>query len=154
MKIDKLTILASADDAVALEARLNGMEIDPPLAVSRFLSGTSWQVDALFEAPFDRSLLPALLDGVRLTAEPRIEPVAEQNWVAHVERTLKPIAAGPFLVHGPHDRAAAAGHPYAIEIEAGGAFGTAHHATTQGCLAARRRAVLGAATSQETKHAG
>lgn len=137
MKIDKLTILTSADDAVALEARLNNaLEIDPPLAVSRFLSGTSWQVDALFEAPFNRSLLPALLDGVRLTAEPRIEPVAEQNWVAHVERTLKPIAAGPFLIHGPHDRAAAAGHAYAIEIEAGGAFGTAHHATTQGCLQA------------------
>lgn len=136
MKIDKLTFLTSANDAVTLEARLNGLEVDPPLAVSRFVSGTDWQVDALFEAPLDRGLLAALTEGVTLVVESSIEPVAVQNWVAHVERTLKPISAGPFLVHGPHDRTAAAGHPYPIEIEAGGAFGTAHHATTQGCLAA------------------
>lgn len=136
VKIDKLTVLTSADDAVALEARLGGVEIDPPLAVSRFLSGMSWQVDALFEAPLTLARIEPVLEGIALHTPLAIAPVPATNWVAHVERTLKPIAAGPFLVHGPHDRAAAAGHPYAIEIEAGGAFGTAHHATTQGCLAA------------------
>lgn len=136
MAIEKLTVLTGAAGAARLVVRLEADEIDPPLAVSRFLAADGWQVDALFEAPFDRARLGALLDGVALAVPAEIAAVAETNWVAHVEATLKPIAAGPFLVHGPHDRAAAQSHPLAIEIEAGGAFGTAHHATTQGCLAA------------------
>lgn len=136
MAIEKLTVLTSAAGAACLVARLDADAIDPPLAVSRFLAADGWQVDALFEAPFDRRRLGALLDGVALAVPAEVSAVAEMNWVAHVEATLKPIAAGPFLVHGPHDRAAAHGHPLGIEIEAGGAFGTAHHATTQGCLAA------------------
>lgn len=136
MAIDKLTVTTDAAGASRLAARLEACEIDPPLAVSRFLAGDRWQVEALFEAPFDRDRLSALLDGVPLISPATVGAVAETNWVAEVEATLKPIAAGPFLVHGPHDRAAARTHPLAIEIEAGGAFGTAHHATTQGCLAA------------------
>lgn len=136
MSIEKLTVLSDAAGAALLVARLEADDLDPPLAVSRFLSGGGWQVEALFTAPFDRARLAPLLADLALAGPPAIAPVAETNWVAHVEATLKPIAAGPFLVHGPHDRAAAAGHPLAIEIEAGGAFGTAHHATTQGCLAA------------------
>ena len=136
MVLDKLTVLTDAAGALLLEARLGAIETDSPLAVSRFLSGAICQVDALFERPFDPAHLAGLLAGITLSGPPAIAPVAEQNWVAQVEATLKPIAAGPFLVHGPHDRAAASSHPLAIEIEAGGAFGTAHHATTQGCLAA------------------
>ncbi len=136
MAIERLTVLTSAAGVARLVARLDADEIDPPLAVSRFLAADGWQVDALFEAPFDRARLGALLDGVALAVPAEVCAVAETNWVAHVEATLKPITAGPFLVHGPHDRAVAHGHPLAIEIEAGGAFGTAHHATTQGCLAA------------------
>ena len=40
------------------------------------------------------------------------------------------------MVFGPHDRAEVGGGPFAIEIEAGEAFGTAHHPTTRGCLMA------------------
>ena len=136
MAIDKLTVLTDAAGASRLVARLEADEIDPPLAVSRFLAADGWQVDALFEAPFERERLDALLSGVSLAVPAEVFAVADTNGVAHVEATLKPIAAGPFLIHGPHDRTAAAAHPLAIEIEAGGAFGTAHHATTQGCLAA------------------
>jgi ribosomal protein L11 methyltransferase len=136
MSLVKLTVLTDAAGAAALETRLAALEPDPPLAVSRFLAEGDWTVEALFEAPLDRARLNDLLVGIRVEAPPAIAAVAERDWVAHVEATLRPITAGPFLVHGPHDRAAAAGHPLAIEIEAGGAFGTAHHATTQGCLTA------------------
>lgn len=136
MPIEKLTVQSDAAGASLLESRLSADGLDPPLAVSRFLAGGNWQVDALFDAPFDQARLVPLLDGIPLAVPPELVPIADRDWVAHVEATLKPIAAGPFLVHGPHDRALAAKHPLAIEIEAGGAFGTAHHATTQGCLAA------------------
>jgi ribosomal protein L11 methyltransferase len=139
--LDKLMVLTDAAGALLLESRLGAIEINPPLALSRFLAGGDWQVEALFAAPFEEARLAALLDGVAVAAPPIVAPVADRNWVAQVEATLKPIAAGPFLVHGPHDRAAAAGHAFAIEIEAGGAFGTAHHATTQGCLVALAEAV-------------
>ncbi|MEZ5923703.1 MAG: 50S ribosomal protein L11 methyltransferase [Hyphomicrobiaceae bacterium] len=135
--LDKITLLTDAEGALTLEARLAALDHEPPLATSRFLAPTGgWQVEALFEAPIDPARIASMTEGIPLLSPPAIEPVQEQNWVAHVEATLKPVAAGPFLVHGPHDRTAAAGHPHAIEIEAGGAFGTAHHATTQGCLAA------------------
>ena len=43
-------------------------------------------------------------------------------------------------MHGSHDRSAIHSH-WAIEIDAGRAFGTAHHGTTRGCLAAIDRIV-------------
>jgi len=62
------------------------------------------------------------------------EALPETDWVAHVLEGLTPVAAGRFLVHGSHDRAAPAKGRIRIEIEAGLAFGTGHHGTTAGCL--------------------
>ena len=49
---------------------------------------------------------------------------------------MKPIRVGQFLVHGRHDRDRRRANDIAIEIEAGEAFGTGHHGSTAGCLAA------------------
>jgi ribosomal protein L11 methyltransferase len=62
------------------------------------------------------------------------EMLPEIDWVAHTLAGLKPVAAGPFLVHGSHDRARRRSGRIPIEIEAGLAFGTGHHGTTAGCL--------------------
>jgi len=56
------------------------------------------------------------------------------DWVAKSLEGLKPVRAGPFLVHGSHDRDERRPGDLAIEIEAGLAFGTGHHGTTSGCL--------------------
>lgn len=78
---------------------------------------------------------------------PRSEAVAaipDLDWVAETQKALPPVRAGRFVVHGSHDRARACSQ-WAIEIDAGRAFGTAHHGTTKGCLLAIGR--LSAATA-------
>ena len=62
------------------------------------------------------------------------EILPETDWVAHTLAGLKPVIAGPFVVHGAHDRAHKRAARIAVEIEAGQAFGTGHHGTTAGCL--------------------
>jgi len=58
------------------------------------------------------------------------------DWVAHSQQGLPPVRAGAFVVHGSHDRERAHGPRLGIQIDAGEAFGTAHHGTTLGCLIA------------------
>jgi ribosomal protein L11 methyltransferase len=67
--------------------------------------------------------------------------LAEEDWVAKSLAGLAPVRAGRFLVHGAHDRDKRKPNDVAIEIEAGQAFGTGHHGTTAGCLAAIDRLV-------------
>lgn len=109
------------------------------LATSSFQDEAAggWQVDAYYaEEPSPATVLSRigglLASGAALT----IEDVPDENWVAVSQAALPPIQAGRFLVHGSHDRARVGRRRFGIEIDAGEAFGTAHHATTQGCLEA------------------
>ncbi|MEI9900105.1 MAG: 50S ribosomal protein L11 methyltransferase [Hyphomicrobium sp.] len=52
------------------------------------------------------------------------------------QAALPPVRAGRFIVHGSHDRDRIPYGPRSILVDAGEAFGTAHHATTLGCLLA------------------
>jgi ribosomal protein L11 methyltransferase len=65
--------------------------------------------------------------------------IPDLNWVALSQAALPPVRAHRFTVHGQHDRGRVPQGPNAILIEAGEAFGTAHHATTYGCLIALDR---------------
>ena len=58
------------------------------------------------------------------------------DWVTQSIRHLNPVKIGRFLIRGSHIKRC--GNPSVIELEinAGNAFGTGHHATTQGCLLA------------------
>ncbi len=64
--------------------------------------------------------------------------VPDTDWVAETQKSLPPVRAGRFTVHGSHARGRAFSQ-WAIEIDAGRAFGTAHHGTTKGCLLAIAR---------------
>jgi ribosomal protein L11 methyltransferase len=70
-----------------------------------------------------------------LREAPAIEAVPQADWVSLTQKGLAPVQAGHFFVHGSHDRGRIASQ-WAIEIDAGRAFGTAHHASTKGCLIA------------------
>ncbi len=141
MALTRLSI--SVADAQKVGALSNLLEaVDPvPQAQSIFRDDLAdgWRLDAYYDtAPAIASIvaaakgiLPSLSE-----ADVLLTPVPDENWIAVSQAALPPVAAGPFLVHGSHDRALARGKRYAIEIEAGEAFGTAHHASTRGCLLA------------------
>ncbi|WP_072389605.1 50S ribosomal protein L11 methyltransferase [Hyphomicrobium sp. CS1BSMeth3] len=105
-----------------------------PLAVSLFEApGNGWIIDAYYEDAIEAATITGIIG---TDARVSIEAVPDENWVAVSQAGLPPVAAGRFLVHGSHDRAIGRKHRNAIEIDAGEAFGTAHHATTLGCLLA------------------
>jgi ribosomal protein L11 methyltransferase len=125
--------LLSADDGVAVAALATAFfEIEP---------GGGWIVDGYFDSRTTEAtdLLMRLASGLPAGAGVALESVPEENWVAISQAALPPVEAGRFLVHGAHDRLQVGRRRHAIEIEAGEAFGTAHHATTQGCLEALDR---------------
>jgi ribosomal protein L11 methyltransferase len=104
-----------------------------------------WSVDAYFESDAAEDsaerIAVKLLEGLgtdAFGAPLRVEVLPETNWVAAGLEVLQPVLAGRFIVHGSHDRGLFPGR-LAIEIDAGQAFGTGHHATTAGCLSALDR---------------
>ena len=64
-----------------------------------------------------------------------VEAIPNADWVSETQKALPPVRAGRFAIHGSHDRGRILSQ-WAIEIDAGRAFGTAHHGTTRGCLLA------------------
>ncbi len=112
-----------------------------------------WRIDATYQDPPDAAAIAATLEAILETEIPPIATaeVPDLNWVAISQAALPPVEAGRFVVHGSHDRARVGGRLTAIEIEAGEAFGTAHHATTYGCLLAIDRLSHTAALKRPVK---
>jgi ribosomal protein L11 methyltransferase len=99
---------------------------------------TGWRVDAYYLARPDAEAIAAAIANLVGVERPRLvlETVPDENWVALSQQALPPVVAGRFTVHGSHDRGRVPRGPWSILIDAGEAFGTAHHATTLGCLMA------------------
>jgi ribosomal protein L11 methyltransferase len=96
----------------------------------------------LIHAYFAEQPSPADLDALRSLAAgaiAEIEHLGEDDWVTMSQAGLEPIRAGRFFVHTPTHRGAIPDGTTAFEIDAGLAFGTGHHHTTAGCLAALDR---------------
>ena len=81
----------------------------------------------------------ALLARLHAAPDFAVARVEDRDWVAQVRAELTPVAAGRFVVFGSHDRDRMPANRIGLEIEAAQAFGTGHHATTQGCLTALDR---------------
>ncbi len=113
---------------------------DPEQAVvSAYDAGGHWSVDIHFLSPPNETAVRALVGlavGTEAANALTFERVAPKDWVKASLDGLPPVAAGRFVVHGAHDRAAVAVNRIGIEIEAALAFGTGHHGTTRGCLLA------------------
>ena len=143
LQIDGLARGAAHQAAAALR-ELIVPEAD---AVSVFEASGTWRVDAYYgqEAAAASALEALKACDPHTAGAATITPVPLENWVALSQAALPPVFAGRFTVAGSHDRDRVPNGPNTLTIEAGEAFGTAHHATTYGCLLAldrltRRRA--------------
>jgi len=131
-------VIADKDHAHTLAAALQDLIEPTPDALTLFEHGTGWRIDAYYEgAPDGVALGRALIEITGIDAGVfEVSAVPDENWVAISQSALPPVYAGRFVIHGSHDRGRVARGPNAILIDAGEAFGTAHHATTSGCLSA------------------
>jgi ribosomal protein L11 methyltransferase len=125
-------------DAVADAFGVSALPIDAAAVDLPQHRGEMATVELYSAAPLDEGDVAALLAACLGDAAVHIHvagaPVEERDWVAQSQAGLAPISAGRFFVHGSHDRHRRPPGRHAIEIEAGEAFGTGHHATTKGCL--------------------
>lgn len=139
-KLTKVSLrTAQLDAARSITGALENLVTPAPEAVSQFEEGPDgWRIEAYFSEPPDpEDLATQLASAIRGTAPAlQMEAVPDLNWVSISQAALPPVQAGRFVVHGSHDRKRIPHGPHAIEIDAGEAFGTAHHATTLGCLMA------------------
>ncbi len=90
----------------------------------------------LIEAIFDHIPDDSFIVKIDARAHHHMEPITPTDWVSRSQENLPLITAPPFSVFGAHARPAHVSHHYDIELEAGAAFGSGHHATTQLCLTA------------------
>jgi ribosomal protein L11 methyltransferase len=104
-------------------------------------SAPPWRVELLHKAEPDHAALAARL--APLAAQAGIEridltvaPLAATDWLARTRESFPPQPIGRFWIHGSHVSEPPPAGCLAIELDAGLAFGSGEHATTQGCLLA------------------
>lgn len=129
--VDRIVAAIAEDDLLG----------DRAVDVREIAPGGDWELTVYFDGKPDRrerNALTALARSISGNAVGRfaIAQLPDTDWVAKSLEGLTPVRVGRFLVHGSHDRAKRRANDLAIEIEAGQAFGTGHHGTTAGCLAA------------------
>jgi len=121
----------------ALRMRIETVMEELGSALSSFEDGKGWRMDTIAEVK------PRVAD-VRAALKPfgvaaTVAKLPQRNWVLESRKGLPPIEAGPFFIHGAHDRDKVPAGKIALEIDAGMAFGTGRHETTMGCVKAMLR---------------
>ena len=129
-------------EAAAVEAADGVMEAAGALSIASFeIEGSSaWTMTALFEGRPEIDSLTAELAQTLGGTGPvlALGQVENRDWVAETISAFPPLAIGPFWVHGSH-AAPPDTSRRALRIDAGIAFGSGEHATTEGCLLALAR---------------
>ena len=106
------------------------------------IEGTSmWELTGIIDRKLDTSKIEAAIS--KLTKELKIstpnleiELLPETDWVAENRISFPVIRYGRFIIHGSHDRLSVPAHSFKIEVDAGKAFGSGTHGTTEGCIRA------------------
>ncbi|MDA0951859.1 MAG: 50S ribosomal protein L11 methyltransferase [Proteobacteria bacterium] len=102
--------------------------------------GGAWTMTALFEGRPDGEGLSATLAQTLGGTAPALSlaAVEDRDWIAETVRAFPPLPIGPFWVHGGHV-APPDTTRIPLLIDAGIAFGSGEHATTEACLLALAR---------------
>jgi ribosomal protein L11 methyltransferase len=123
------------DDALRLE--IEAVMEALGVALSSFEDGKGWRMETIADVKPRVAEVRAALKPFGVTAT--IGEVPKRNWVLESRKGLPPLIAGPFFIHGEHDRNKRPKKGIALEIDAGMAFGTGRHETTMGCIKALLR---------------
>ena len=142
--------MTEAVQIVALGPRAACVEADARLSAEPALESAAWSIIEEDEArgrwrvdvfPADATearAIATLLSGVKGLTVRRVR-LADADWVALSLSGLPPVRAGRFFVYGAHDAGRVPSNAIGLRIDAGAAFGTGHHGTTEGCLLAYDR---------------
>jgi ribosomal protein L11 methyltransferase len=132
--------------AAAVPLFLEALE-DDALSVAAFEDGENgelWRVELLHQAEPDREALAARI--APLAAQAGVErvdltvgPFGAADWLARTRESFPAQPVGRFWIHGSHVTAPPPAGCLPIQLDAGLAFGSGEHATTQGCLLALGR---------------
>jgi ribosomal protein L11 methyltransferase len=91
-----------------------------------------WTVIAYFATHSDAEVASRFLG----PSDAAISTLPDTDWVRQSLQGLAPVVAGRFFLYGSHDRHRKRLGGISLELDAQTAFGTGHHGTTLGCLAA------------------
>ena len=102
---------------------------------------TLWTITAILKADADTIQLRnaiALAAAAANIAEPcvTIAPLEDIDYLAMVPQNFPPFRIGKFYLYGSHHTPRAGDGPLRLLVNAGTAFGSGEHPTTQGCLLA------------------
>ncbi len=140
MTDEPVQIIARGPRTVA-EAAATAMDADPGLEgvtysiIEEDEAKGVWRIDAFPTSDSEAEALRRHLEGYG-ELKVIVEKLADADWLEMALSGLPPVRAGRFFIFGMHDRGRTPVNAVNLRIEAGAAFGTGHHGTTVGCLAA------------------
>lgn len=96
-----------------------------------------WRLEAYLDERPGPDLLAALAAlAPSAGAPPAVTELPDRDWVRYSQGQLTPVTVGRFHVYSRAHAHTLRPGKLGLKVEAGRAFGTGHHATTTGCLAA------------------
>jgi len=103
-----------------------------------------WAVTGISQHfPDHASLIRAVKDAARAAdieaPDVEIQQLPDVDWLARNRDSFPSLHYGRFLIHGSHERPRRPTHALTIEVDAGRAFGSGTHGSTEGCLRSLER---------------
>lgn len=105
------------------------------------VEGATARVEGYFTAePDHRAVTTALAVAASalgtVPPKPNVDLMPPKDWVAENLCTFEPIYIGRYFIHGSHFEGRVPSGNVGLSLDAGSAFGSGAHASTQGCLLA------------------
>jgi ribosomal protein L11 methyltransferase len=131
----RVEVLTTRDAADAIAAALE----ESSTAISAFERGDAWLVDAVLLDEPDRAQLDARLALAAMAVGApapamTVEKLPPTDWLQQVYDSFPVRRLGRFLLRGSHLMSHLAPAPIVLTLDAGTAFGSGEHPTTEGCL--------------------
>lgn len=126
-----VTAVPALEEALALDGAVVSSFEGP--------AGAGWCVEAYYAEQPNQVELQARVAATALAmnmAQPALElaPLPDIDWLAENRKSFAPLRVGRFFLHSSYDRDQVPRGVLPLEVDAGRAFGTGRHETTQGCL--------------------